>query len=88
MLPGVKDIMDEVRMPMGEGLLFFIVEFQLYLGSKYPNPCWAICTSATRKYASAALAIVGIPIPDAFVTAEDVSQGKPMSVSHFIPTFH
>ncbi|KDR83939.1 hypothetical protein GALMADRAFT_150979 [Galerina marginata CBS 339.88] len=42
-----------------------------------PNPCWAICTSATRAYASSALSITGIPVPDAFVVSEDVSKGKP-----------
>ncbi|CAE7130324.1 unnamed protein product [Rhizoctonia solani] len=38
---------------------------------------WAICTSATRTYASAALQTVELPLPEAFVTAEDVSKGKP-----------
>ncbi|KZT62081.1 HAD-like protein [Calocera cornea HHB12733] len=38
---------------------------------------WAIATSATRVYASAALQIADITPPDAFVTAEDVSVGKP-----------
>jgi len=42
-----------------------------------PNPCWTICTSATRAYASSALNIASIPIPDVFVVAEDVSRGKP-----------
>ncbi|KAG1806630.1 HAD-like domain-containing protein [Suillus plorans] len=50
---------------------------ELAPGKKNPKPCWAIVTSATRAYASAALEIAGIPIPDAFVTAEDVTQGKP-----------
>ncbi|CAE6536774.1 unnamed protein product [Rhizoctonia solani] len=38
---------------------------------------WAICTSATRIYASAALQTVELPLPEAFVTAGDVSKGKP-----------
>lgn len=42
-----------------------------------PNPLWAICTSATRAYASQALAVAGVPVPDVFVAAEDVKQGKP-----------
>ncbi|KIY74223.1 HAD-like protein [Cylindrobasidium torrendii FP15055 ss-10] len=42
-----------------------------------PNPTWAICTSATRKYAKAALSAAGVPVPDVFVTSEDVKQGKP-----------
>ncbi|KAF8076583.1 HAD-like domain-containing protein [Lyophyllum atratum] len=42
-----------------------------------PEPSWAICTSATRAYASSALRIAGVPVPDVFVAAEDVTQGKP-----------
>ncbi|KAF8812261.1 HAD-like protein [Phlegmacium glaucopus] len=42
-----------------------------------PNPCWTICTSATRTYASSALKTVGIPVPDVFVVSEDVARGKP-----------
>jgi len=50
---------------------------ELLPGKDNPKPRWAIVTSATRAYASAALEITGIPIPDAFVTADDVAQGKP-----------
>ncbi|KAF9028447.1 HAD-like protein [Hymenopellis radicata] len=46
-------------------------------GRFLPNPCWAICTSATKKYAIAALGSAGVPVPDVFVTSEDVEQGKP-----------
>ncbi|KAJ3488811.1 hypothetical protein NLI96_g2595 [Meripilus lineatus] len=42
-----------------------------------PGPCWAICTSATRNYATKALGAAGLPVPDVFVVAEDVTQGKP-----------
>ncbi|CAK9784155.1 glycerol-1-phosphatase [Cutaneotrichosporon oleaginosum] len=42
-----------------------------------PSPVWAIVTSATRKYASRALATGGIPPYPALVTADDVSLGKP-----------
>ncbi|KAK1231801.1 DL-glycerol-3-phosphatase [Marasmius sp. AFHP31] len=50
---------------------------ELEPGRHLPNPCWAICTSATRAYATAALTSAQIPIPDVFVAAEDVSKGKP-----------
>jgi len=50
---------------------------ELAPGRFLPKPCWAICTSATRPYATSALKIADIPIPDVFVTAEDVTQGKP-----------
>jgi len=42
-----------------------------------PNPCWTICTSAARAYASSALNIADIPVPDVFVVSEDVPRGKP-----------
>ena len=38
---------------------------------------WAICTSATRAYATQALKIAGIPHPPNFIAAEDVNAGKP-----------
>ncbi|TFY69400.1 hypothetical protein EVJ58_g410 [Rhodofomes roseus] len=45
--------------------------------SKGPKPRWAICTSATNTYATAALQKAGIPKPEAFVASEDVQKGKP-----------
>ncbi|KAJ1308419.1 hypothetical protein OPQ81_004124 [Rhizoctonia solani] len=45
---------------------------------------WAICTSATRTYASAALQTVQVPLPEAFVTAGDVSKGKPWPEPYLI----
>ncbi|VDB85265.1 unnamed protein product [Peniophora sp. CBMAI 1063] len=39
---------------------------------------WTICTSATKAYASQALAVAGITPPETAVYAEDVEQGKPM----------
>ena len=50
---------------------------QLVSGRTLPNPKWAVCTSATRKYATSALGAAGIDIPDVFVAAEDVEHGKP-----------
>ncbi|KAH9850000.1 phosphatase [Lenzites betulinus] len=44
---------------------------------KLPKPRWAICTSATRSYANAALKATGIAVPDVFVVSEDVEKGKP-----------
>jgi len=50
---------------------------ELSPGAHGPNACWAICTSATRTYASQALEITGIAVPSAFVVSEDVERGKP-----------
>ncbi|KAI0787051.1 phosphatase [Irpex lacteus] len=46
-------------------------------GAKGPKPVWALCTSATRSYASAALKAAGIDPPEKFVASEDVEKGKP-----------
>ncbi|WWD17644.1 hypothetical protein CI109_102085 [Kwoniella shandongensis] len=40
-------------------------------------PLWAIVTSATNVYASAALPTAGIPQPPKLITGDDVSNGKP-----------
>ncbi|THH31312.1 hypothetical protein EUX98_g2876 [Antrodiella citrinella] len=50
---------------------------ELLPGAALPKPCWAICTSATKKYAISALTVSGTPIPDVFVASEDVTEGKP-----------
>jgi len=49
----------------------------LSLNSDSSPARWAICTSATRAYASQALQITGISQPRNFVCAEDVTRGKP-----------
>ncbi|CAL1701125.1 unnamed protein product [Somion occarium] len=46
-------------------------------GGKLPEKRWAICTSATRSYATSALKAAGVPQPDIFVVSEDVEKGKP-----------
>ncbi|KQM85592.1 hypothetical protein ASE67_14480 [Sphingomonas sp. Leaf23] len=38
---------------------------------------WAIVTSAPRNLAEVRLRAIGLPVPDVFVTAEDVTRGKP-----------
>jgi sugar-phosphatase len=38
---------------------------------------WAIVTSGTRRVAGARLAHVGLPAPKVFITADDVTRGKP-----------
>ncbi|WWC66172.1 uncharacterized protein I206_100073 [Kwoniella pini CBS 10737] len=42
-----------------------------------PIPVWAIVTSATNTYASAALPTAGIPKTPKLITADDVTKGKP-----------
>lgn len=76
-----KAIIESSRSNSGKGIVALPgvkrVMKQVEAGAKLPRPCWAICTSATKAYASAALESAGILVPDVFVVAEDVSRGKP-----------
>jgi sugar-phosphatase len=45
--------------------------------SALPKKQWAIVTSGTMRVASARLNYVKLPTPDVFITAEDVTAGKP-----------
>jgi sugar-phosphatase len=42
-----------------------------------PTNRWAIATSAPRNVAAVRLAYVGLPLPEVFVTIDDVATGKP-----------
>ena len=44
---------------------------------RLPQGRWAIVTSGPRIVAEARMRRLGLPIPDAMVTAEDVDEGKP-----------
>lgn len=49
-----------------------------------PLDRWCVVTSGTRKLATTRLAWAGIPIPRVFVTADDVSKGKPDPAPYLI----
>ncbi|KAF7301855.1 hypothetical protein MIND_00751400 [Mycena indigotica] len=77
LLPGVKAAFEQARSLWAR---FFLSADDLpQIGSAHalPHPRWAICTSATRDYASSAVRLAGVPVPDVFVVAEDVVNGKP-----------
>lgn len=42
-----------------------------------PPGSWAVVTSGTRLLATARLRAAGLPVPDVFITADDVAVGKP-----------
>jgi len=42
-----------------------------------PERSWAVVTSGPRSLATRRLQVVGFPLSDVFITAEQVSQGKP-----------
>ncbi len=55
----------------------FAIDSASQLLSGLPQDVWAIVTSASYELATARLRRVGLPIPDAIVTADDVRRGKP-----------
>ncbi|WP_437205149.1 HAD-IA family hydrolase [Planctomicrobium sp. SH664] len=58
-----------------DGLTIYAGAFRLL--TSLPRECWAIATSGTRRTATIRLQHVGLPIPDIFVTADDIQRGKP-----------
>lgn len=49
----------------------------LRLCAAIPQERWTVATSGTRRTATARLRHVGLPLPPALVTADDVRRGKP-----------
>ncbi|KAJ3874072.1 HAD-like domain-containing protein [Lentinula edodes] len=60
-LPGVAQLLDDIEASTNNG----------------HSQGWSVCTSSTHFYASQALPAAGLRIPDVFVTAESVTNGKP-----------
>ena len=53
------------------------VEGALELISSLPHDGWTVVTSGPRALAARRLEHTGLPVPDHFITAEDVEEGKP-----------
>ena len=53
------------------------------LVSALPSDRWAVVTSGTRVIAEFRLNLVGIPIPEVMVCADEISQGKPNPEGYF-----
>lgn len=49
-----------------------------------PTDRWAIVTSGSRRLATNRLEAIGLPIPDVFVTADDVDEGKPAPAPYLL----
>lgn len=56
--------------------------------SGLPDASWAIVTSGTRRLASARLHAIGLPVPSVFVTADDVTSGKPAPDPYLLAAEH
>ena len=53
------------------------IEGALELLRSLPEGSWTVVTSGSRALASGRMRHVGLPLPERFVTADDVSSGKP-----------
>ena len=53
------------------------VEGALELLGTLPEGAWTVVTSGSRSLASGRMRHVGLPLPERFVTADDVENGKP-----------
>jgi len=53
------------------------IEGALELLRSLPEGSWTVVTSGSRALASGRMRHVGLPLPERFVTADDVSNGKP-----------
>lgn len=64
---------------VAEGDLDGILEIEKAreLLASLPQNSWAVVTSGARALATRRMEHTGLPLPDAFVTAEDVTHGKP-----------
>lgn len=49
----------------------------LELLNKLPSQYWAVVTSGTRRLAEVRIRAAGLPLPKHFITASDITRGKP-----------
>jgi sugar-phosphatase len=66
---------EDIEIADNEGLA--VLPGVLRLLSALPADRWTVVTSATGRLAPARLAAGGVPIPERFISADHVSQGKP-----------
>ncbi|MGC9292024.1 MAG: HAD-IA family hydrolase [Acidobacteriaceae bacterium] len=68
-------IIEQIEVDDNEGLMVFPGVRELL--RSLPRHAWALVTSATERLALSRLAHAGIALPEHFVTAEMVTEGKP-----------
>jgi mannitol-1-/sugar-/sorbitol-6-phosphatase len=68
-------LIEEIEIADGEGLS--VLPGVLDLLAALPPHRWTVVTSATYRLARERLALAGIPVPDKFISADSVTQGKP-----------
>src|ERR671917_1847411 len=65
------------RIEVGDTDGILEVEGALELLGSLPEGSWTVVTSGSRSLASGRMRHVGLPLPERFVTADDVENGKP-----------
>ena len=65
------------RIEVGDTDGILEVEGALELLGSLPEGSWTVVTSGSRPLASGRMRHVGLPLPERFVTADDVENGKP-----------
>ena len=65
------------RIEVGDKDGILEVEGALELLGSLPEGSWTVVTSGSRPLASGRMRHVGLPLPERFVTADDVENGKP-----------
>ena len=68
-------IIEGIEMEDTEGVT--VLPGVLDLLSSLPRDRWTVVTSATEPLARVRLVAAGVPVPEEFITAESVAQGKP-----------
>jgi sugar-phosphatase len=66
---------EEIEIADNEGLA--VLPGVLKLIASLPTHRWTVVTSATGRLARARLSDGGVPVPERFITADSVTQGKP-----------
>jgi mannitol-1-/sugar-/sorbitol-6-phosphatase len=67
--------LERIEVDDADGILE--VEGALELLATLPEGSWTVVTSGSRALASGRMRHVGLPLPERFVTADDVENGKP-----------
>jgi sugar-phosphatase len=74
-------VIEDIEIADNEGLT--VLPGVLDLLAALPPDRWTVVTSATERLARARLAAGGVPVPERFISAESVAQGKPDPAPYF-----
>jgi sugar-phosphatase len=69
------DLIEEIELADGVGLA--VLPGVQSLLAALPAHTWTVVTSATERLARIRIAMAGLPVPEQFITAENIAEGKP-----------